>query len=167
MPSGFDDDLNPMALEFQMSNNTGYVNNGWNPGDLQNHRRVEVGVHLWRSLSASPLLKQGQLQQVAQDCFQMGFVLSSRLIFLNFSGQPLPGKINTDLIIIKTFNFKYRQTYAFLSVYLYANAYVKILEYDLFLRLRSIYYSWVIVLNTNMGLDSASSVGSNGASIYS
>lgn len=46
MPLGFDDDLNPMALEFQMSNNAGYVNNGWNPGDLQNHRRVEVGVHL-------------------------------------------------------------------------------------------------------------------------
>lgn len=34
-----------------------------------------------------------------------GFCVSSRLIFLNFSVQPFPGQINTDLIVI-TFSFK-------------------------------------------------------------
>lgn len=41
---------------------------------LQKHRLVEVGRHLLRSSTPTPLLKQDQPQQVAQDCVQMAFV---------------------------------------------------------------------------------------------
>ena len=40
---------------------------------LQKHRLVEVGRHLLRSSTSTPLLKQDQPQQVAQDYVQMAF----------------------------------------------------------------------------------------------
>lgn len=40
---------------------------------IQNHGIIEVDRHLWRSSSPASLLKQGQLEQVTQDCIQSGF----------------------------------------------------------------------------------------------
>ncbi|KAK4831098.1 hypothetical protein QYF61_015296, partial [Mycteria americana] len=40
---------------------------------VMNHRMVEVGRGLWRSAGPTPLLKQGHLEPVAQDHFQMAF----------------------------------------------------------------------------------------------
>lgn len=34
----------------------------------QHHRLVEVGRNLWRSISPTPVLKQGHLEPVPQDC---------------------------------------------------------------------------------------------------
>ena len=39
----------------------------------QNHRMAEVRRHLWRSSGPTPLLRQGHLQPVAQDCVQVAF----------------------------------------------------------------------------------------------
>jgi len=39
----------------------------------QNHRQVTVGRDLWRSSSPTTLLKQGLLEQAAQDCVWMAF----------------------------------------------------------------------------------------------
>ena len=41
--------------------------------ESQNHRRVRVGSDLWRTCSPTPLLKQGHLENVAEDLIQAGF----------------------------------------------------------------------------------------------
>ena len=45
---------------------------------------------LWRSSSPSPLLQQGQQQQVAQDPVQMALEYLQRWKLHNLSGQPVP-----------------------------------------------------------------------------
>ena len=56
----------------------------------QNHRTVEVGRDLWRSSRPNPLLKQGHLQLVVQDCVQVAseYLQGRRLHTL--LGQPVP-----------------------------------------------------------------------------
>uniref|UniRef100_A0A8B9P213 CUB and sushi domain-containing protein 3 n=1 Tax=Apteryx owenii TaxID=8824 RepID=A0A8B9P213_APTOW len=51
---------------------------------------VEVGRDLWRSSSPTPLLKQGHLEHVAQDCIQAGFEYLQRRRLHHLSGQPVP-----------------------------------------------------------------------------
>ena len=43
--------------------------------ELHSHRMVGVGRDLWGSSSSTPLLKQVDLQQAAQDHIQKGFEL--------------------------------------------------------------------------------------------
>ena len=57
---------------------------------LQNARMVEVGRDHSRSSRAMPLLKQAQLQRVAQDCIQPGFKYLQQWRLHKFSGQPIP-----------------------------------------------------------------------------
>ena len=56
----------------------------------QNHRMVGVGRDLRGSSSPTPLLKQGHLQQDAQDHVQVGFENLHRRRIHNTSGQPVP-----------------------------------------------------------------------------
>ena len=51
---------------------------------------VGVGKDLWRSSSPTPLLKQGHLEQAAQDCVQAGFEYLQRRRLHNLPGQPVP-----------------------------------------------------------------------------
>jgi len=52
---------------------------------------VGVGRDLWGSSSPTPLLKQGHLEQAAQDLVQEGFEYLQRRRLHNLSGQPVPG----------------------------------------------------------------------------
>lgn len=64
--------------------------NGWKLLYLfhsQNHSMIEVGRHLWRLPSPAYLLKQAQLEQVAQGCVLSGFKYLHRWRLYNFSGQ--------------------------------------------------------------------------------
>ena len=51
---------------------------------------VEVGRDLWRSFGPTPLLKQGHVEGVAQDCVQMAFEYLQGWRLHNLSGQPVP-----------------------------------------------------------------------------
>jgi len=51
---------------------------------------VEVGRDFWRSSCPAPLLKEGDLEQVAQRYVQMSFEYLQGLRFHSFSGQPVP-----------------------------------------------------------------------------
>ena len=66
--------LIPASLHFL---NTSYqlVDNNWfiEFRTVQSHRMVDVGRDLWRSSGPTPLLKQGQLEPVAQDHAQTAF----------------------------------------------------------------------------------------------
>lgn len=44
------------------------------PTESQNHRMSKVGRDPWRTPSSTPLLKQGPLRKVTQDCAQIVFV---------------------------------------------------------------------------------------------
>ncbi|KAK4827068.1 hypothetical protein QYF61_013709 [Mycteria americana] len=68
---------------------------------LVSHRMVEVGRDLLRSSSPIPLLKQGQLDQTAQDHVQLGFEYLQGWRLYKLSGQPVPYLIQTS--------FKYLQ----------------------------------------------------------
>jgi len=57
----------------------------------QNHRVVGVRRDLWGSSSPTPLLKQGHLQQAAQDLVQTGLEYLQRRRLHNLPGQPVPG----------------------------------------------------------------------------
>ena len=50
----------------------------------------ETGGDLWRSSGPTPVLKQGHLEQVAQDCIQMAFQYLQGWRLHNLSGQPVP-----------------------------------------------------------------------------
>jgi len=54
------------------------------------HRMVGVGRHLCAS-SPTHLLKQGRLEQVAQDLVHTGVEYLQRRRIHNLSGQPVPG----------------------------------------------------------------------------
>ena len=55
----------------------------------QNHRMAEVGRDLWRWFSPTPLcLKQGHLEQVAQNCVLLGFEHLQEWRIHNLSEQP-------------------------------------------------------------------------------
>ena len=56
----------------------------------QHHRLVEVCRDLSRSCSPTPMLKQGQLEQVAQDHVQLGFEYLHWWRLRSLSGQPMP-----------------------------------------------------------------------------
>lgn len=56
----------------------------------QDHRTVEVGWDLWRSLCLTLLLKQGQPQLVAQGCVQIPFEDFQAWRFYSLPGQPVP-----------------------------------------------------------------------------
>jgi len=59
--------------------------------ESQNHRMFRVGRDLRGSSSPTPLLKQGHLQQAAEDHVQAGLeYLQSRRLH-NLPGQPVPG----------------------------------------------------------------------------
>ena len=58
---------------------------------LKNHSMVELGRDLWISLDSTPLLKQGHLQQAAQDLVQAGLGYLQRRRIHNLPGQPVPG----------------------------------------------------------------------------
>jgi len=60
------------------------------PTSSQNHRMVGVGRDLCGSSSPNPLLKQGHLEQGAQDLVQAGLEYLQRRRFHNFPGQPVP-----------------------------------------------------------------------------
>ena len=60
------------------------------PWVRDSHRVVEVGRHLLSSSSPNALLKQGQLQQVAQDYVQSGFEYLQGWRLHSLSGQPVP-----------------------------------------------------------------------------
>ena len=60
----------------------------WIP-ESQNSRKVEAGRDLWRSSYPIPLLREGHLEQVAQDRVQMAFKYLQGWRFHNFSGQPV------------------------------------------------------------------------------
>jgi len=51
---------------------------------------VGVGRDLWRSPSPNPLLKQGHLEQAAQDLIQAGFEYLQRRRIHSPSGQRVP-----------------------------------------------------------------------------
>jgi len=51
---------------------------------------VGVGRDLWGSSGPTPLLKQGHLQQTAQDLVQAGFEYLQRRRLHSPSGQPVP-----------------------------------------------------------------------------
>ena len=51
---------------------------------------ASVGRDLWGSSSPSPLLKQGHLQQAAQDLVQAGLEYLQRRRLHNLPGQPVP-----------------------------------------------------------------------------
>jgi len=51
---------------------------------------VGVGRDLWGSSSPTPLLKQGHLEQVAQDRVQVGLEYLQRRRTHNLPGQPVP-----------------------------------------------------------------------------
>jgi len=51
---------------------------------------IGVGRGLWGSSSPNPLLKQGHLEQAAQDCIQAGFESLQRRKLHNPSEQPVP-----------------------------------------------------------------------------
>lgn len=57
--------------------------------DTQNHRAVEVGRHLWRTSSPTPLLKQDHLELVMQDHVQTGFEYLQGGRLHNLSEQPV------------------------------------------------------------------------------
>jgi len=57
----------------------------------QSHRMVGVGRDLWGSSSPTHLLKQGVLQQAAEDLVQAGFDYLQRRRIHSLSGQPVPG----------------------------------------------------------------------------
>lgn len=56
----------------------------------QNHRTVDVGRGLLRSPSPTPLPKQAQLQQAAQDHVWLSFKCLHKRRLPNLSGQPVP-----------------------------------------------------------------------------
>jgi len=58
--------------------------------ESQNHRIFGVGRDLCRSSSPTPLLKQGHLQQAAQDLLQAGLEYLQRRRLHNLPGQPVP-----------------------------------------------------------------------------
>jgi len=58
--------------------------------ESQNHRTVGVGRDLCGSSNRIPLLKQGHLQQAAQDILQAGFEYLQRRRIHNLPGQPVP-----------------------------------------------------------------------------
>lgn len=55
-----------------------------------NHRNVEAGKHLWRLFSPTALLKQSQLQQIAQDCVQLSSEYLHGWRLHNLSRQSVP-----------------------------------------------------------------------------
>jgi len=57
--------------------------------ESQNHRKVEAGRHLWRLFRLKPLLKQGQLEQIAQDCVLLSFEYLHGWRLHNFLWQPV------------------------------------------------------------------------------
>ena len=61
-----------------------------NTRESQNHRTVEVGRDLQWSSDPTPLLKQGHLQPLAQDQFQMVFEYLQPWRLHKLSGQPVP-----------------------------------------------------------------------------
>ena len=58
--------------------------------ESQNHRIVGVGRDLCASSSPTPLLKQGHLQQAAQNLVQAGLEYLQRRRLHNLPGQPVP-----------------------------------------------------------------------------
>ena len=58
--------------------------------ESQSHRTFGLGRDLCGSSSPIPLLKQGHLQQDAQDLVQMGFEYLQRRRLHNLPGQPVP-----------------------------------------------------------------------------
>jgi len=56
----------------------------------QNHRVFGAGRDLYVSSSPTPLLKQGHLQQAAQDRMQVGLEYLQRRKLHNLPGQPVP-----------------------------------------------------------------------------
>ena len=58
--------------------------------ESQNHRMAGFGKDLSGSSSPTPLVKQGNLKQVAQDCVQAGLEYLQRRRIHNFPGQPVP-----------------------------------------------------------------------------
>jgi len=64
---------------------------GWHLFSIsQNHRMFGVGRDLCGSSSPAPLLKQGHLQQAAQDRVQVRLEYLQRRRIYNTSGQPVP-----------------------------------------------------------------------------
>jgi len=56
-----------------------------------------VGRDLCGSSSPTPLLKQGHLEQAAQDLVQVGFEYLQKRRIHNPSGQPVPGLCQMDV----------------------------------------------------------------------
>lgn len=54
---------------------------------MENHRIIDVGKDLLKSPCPNPLLKSGQLEQVAQDHVQWGFKYLHRWRFHSISGN--------------------------------------------------------------------------------
>ena len=61
----------------------------WPCTESQNHRMLWVGRDLCGSSSPTPLLKQGQLQQAAQELVQVGLEYLQRRLH-NLPGKPVP-----------------------------------------------------------------------------
>lgn len=59
--------------------------------DVRNQKMFEVGKDLWPSSCPSPLLKQGQLEQAAQDYVQMTFEYLQECRLHNLPDQSVPG----------------------------------------------------------------------------
>lgn len=51
---------------------------------------AKVGRHLWRVFNPTPPVKQGHLEQLAQDTLQSGFEYFQDWRILSFSEQPIP-----------------------------------------------------------------------------
>lgn len=70
----------------------------------QDLRMVEVGKDFWRSPGPSPLLNQGHLDLVEQDCVQIVFRYPQEWRLHNLPGQPLPpfGSRPENLVNSKT-----------------------------------------------------------------
>jgi len=65
------------------------VNTIPHPTESQNHRMVGVGRDLCGSSSPTPLMKQGHLQQAAEDLVQAALEYLQRRRLHNLPGQPV------------------------------------------------------------------------------
>jgi len=81
------------------SNSTLYFTVEYTKLFSQNHRMLGVGRDLCGSSSPTLLLKQGHLQQAAQDLVQEGLEYLQRRRLHNLPGQPVPVLCHPQLYI--------------------------------------------------------------------
>jgi len=81
---------NTKCAGFEEGTSAAKLKNGEENDSEQNHKMVGVGRDLCGSSSPTPLLKQGRLQQAAQDRLKAGLEYLQRRRLHNFSGQPVP-----------------------------------------------------------------------------